>query len=430
MTISDEVAYPTGAVTASVQREDGRRFVKVSNPCEDKLVIASPFEISASSTSKAASSALPCALCDAAPAMVSTNLEDLGRVRVICSGNVPECPKLAQAAAGSQGAIPGTTNVEGDRNTPLVCDGLPFTKYMIAGAIAGMTEHVAMFPVDTIKTRMQADPTLVQRAAGAQDHYATVPRAVRQILRTEGALGMYRGVSAMALGAGPAHAVYFAAYEKSKQILMSPGKTQVDPGVAAVSGALATVVSDAVALPMDVVKQRLQLPGSPYKGVWDCVSRVSREEGLKTFFRSYRTTILMNVPYTAVHFSVYETAKQVLGRAHGLAPDADLDQLEESLTTHLLAGGVAGGLAAAVTNPLDVVKTRQQTECAVRCPTKAAALDAGQHPNVYRCLTRIAAREGPGALLKGLVPRVMFHAPAAAICWTTYESLKTYLAGQ
>ena len=45
-------------------------------------------------------------------------------------------------------------------------------------------------------------------------------------------------------------------------------------------------------------------------------------------------------------------------------------------------------------------------------------------------MTHIAAREGATALLKGLVPRVMFHTPAAAICWTTYEYLKTYLSGQ
>lgn len=50
----------------------------------------------------------------------------------------------------------------------------------------------------------------------------------------------------------------------------------------------------------------------------------------------------MNVPYTAVHFSVYESAKRFLGHAHGLDADADLDHLEESLTTHLLAGGAAG----------------------------------------------------------------------------------------
>jgi len=131
----------------------------------------------------------------------------------------------------------------------------------------------------------------------------------------------------------------------------------------------------------------------------------------------------MNVPYTVVHFSVYEKAKQFLGHAHGLGADADLDHLEESISTHLLAGGSAGALAAAVTNPLDVVKTRQQTECVKTCAKKLEHAN-----NVYRCLTHIGAKEGYAALLKGIGPRVMFHTPAAAICWTTYESLKSYLA--
>jgi hypothetical protein len=42
------------------------------------------------------------------------------------------------------------------------CDGLPFSRCMIAGAVAGMVEHVAMFPVDTIKTRMQVRPMMHQ----------------------------------------------------------------------------------------------------------------------------------------------------------------------------------------------------------------------------------------------------------------------------
>jgi hypothetical protein len=38
-------------------------------------------------------------------------------------------------------------------------------------------------------------------------------------------------------------------------------------------------------LPMDVVKQRLQLPGSTHKGLWDCMSQIAKEEGLRPFFR-------------------------------------------------------------------------------------------------------------------------------------------------
>ena len=35
---------------------------------------------------------------------------------------------------------------------------------------------------------------------------------------------------------------------------------------------------------------RRQVARSPYKGVWDCVSRTLRAEGIGAFYRSYRTT--------------------------------------------------------------------------------------------------------------------------------------------
>ena len=152
--VADGAAYSAGEGTTSVRKEHSFSCLKVVNSCEvvDIPLIASPIEVSTSSASKPPSSALPCALCDAAPTIV-TDLQDIGKA--LCSSNAPDCPKLHPTGGGSHGATPVQVNVEHDVDAPLVCDGLPFTKYMIAGAVAGMTEHVAMFPVDTIKTRMQ-----------------------------------------------------------------------------------------------------------------------------------------------------------------------------------------------------------------------------------------------------------------------------------
>lgn len=229
-------------------------------------------------------------------------------------------------------------------------DGLKFWQFMVAGSIAGSVEHMAMFPIDTLKTRMQV---LASGSGGS------VGQALRSVVKVEGALGLYRGIGAMGLGAGPAHAVYFSVYERCKSLLGGnlPGH---HPLAHAVAGVAATVASDAVFTPMDVVKQRLQLKSSPYRGVVDCVGRIMREEGLKGFYASYKTTVVMNAPFTAVHFATYEAAKRLLME---ISPGS---ANEERLLVHVTAGVAAGALAGVVTTPLDVVKTRLQCQVCSR----------------------------------------------------------------
>lgn len=226
-------------------------------------------------------------------------------------------------------------------------DGLKFWQYMVAGSAAGLIEHTAMFPVDTLKTRMQAQYPPCRRRFGLRE-------TLRSVLRAQGVFGLYRGINAMGLGAGPAHAVYFSVYEFSKKVL-SRGNPN-NPIAHAASGVAATIISDAVFTPMDTVKQRLQLAKSPYKGVTDCVRKVVRQEGFRPFYVSYKTTVVMNAPFTAVHFATYEAVKRGMME---LSPENASD---ERLVVHATAGAAAGALAAVLTTPLDVVKTQLQCQ--------------------------------------------------------------------
>ncbi|KAL9232554.1 hypothetical protein vseg_007654 [Gypsophila vaccaria] len=280
-------------------------------------------------------------------------------------------------------------------------DGLQFWQFMVAGSIAGCAEHMAMFPVDTIKTRMQALGSCPIKSVG-------VRTAFRSILLSDGPTAFYRGISAMCLGAAPAHAVYFSVYEFFKNSL-SLGNPNNHIAHAA-SGVFATVFSDAVLTPMDMVKQRLQLCGGPsgsYSGVWHCVTRVLNDEGFGAFYASYRTTLLMNAPFTAVHFATYEAAKK------GLVHD------EETLIVHATAGAAAGALAAFITTPLDVVKTQLQCQGVCGC-------DRFTSGSIRHVIKTIVKKDGYKGLLRGWVPRMLFHAPAAAICWSTYEAAKDF----
>jgi hypothetical protein len=77
---------------------------------------------------------------------------------------------------------------------------------MAAGSFAGVIEHVVMYPVDTIKTRMQV-------AQANAPRYKGVFQAAAQIARVEGVHNLYCGLPAVVAAAIPSHAVYFAVYE-------------------------------------------------------------------------------------------------------------------------------------------------------------------------------------------------------------------------
>ncbi|WCJ27986.1 Mitochondrial substrate carrier family protein [Euphorbia peplus] len=285
-------------------------------------------------------------------------------------------------------------------------DGLRFWQYMIAGSIAGSVEHMAMFPIDTLKTRMQ-----IIGGSNCLPQSFGVRQAFGSILKLEGPAGLYRGIAAMGLGAGPSHAVYFSVYEFCKEIL---SRGVPDNSVAhAVSGVFATVASDAVLTPMDMVKQRLQLDGSPYRGVGDCVRRVLMEEGVGAFYKSYRTTVVMNAPFTAVYFAAYEAAKKALME---VSPES---VGEERFVVHATAGAAAGGLAAGLTTPLDVVKTQLQCQGVCGCHRYSSS-------SIGNVVKSILKRDGYRGIMRGWMPRMLFHAPAAAISWSTYEAAKSF----
>ena len=67
--------------------------------------------------------------------------------------------------------------------------------------------------------------------------------------------------------------------------IMKCNRSKVFSSRTACAGVAATVVNDAVMVPSDVVKQRLQVSHGQYKGVLDCITQTCRHEGLAAFYR-------------------------------------------------------------------------------------------------------------------------------------------------
>ncbi|KAF1843898.1 asparaginyl-tRNA synthetase [Cucurbitaria berberidis CBS 394.84] len=276
---------------------------------------------------------------------------------------------------------------------------------MLAGAFAGIAEHSVMYPVDLLKTRMQ----IVNPSPSAM--YSGISNAMVTISRAEGFSTLWRGLSSVVMGAGPAHAVYFASYEATKHALggNEGGSEEHHPFAAAASGAAATISSDALMNPFDVIKQRMQLHGSIYKSVPQCAQQVFRTEGIGAFYISYPTTLCMTVPFTALQFMAYESMSKVMN------PTGRYDPY-----THCFAGGIAGGFAAGLTTPLDVIKTLLQTR------GNATDAELRNVSGLLQAAKIIHQREGYKGYFRGLKPRIITTMPSTAICWSAYEMAKAF----
>ena len=127
-------------------------------------------------------------------------------------------------------------------------EGASLGTVMVAGAIAGIMEHCVMFPVDCVKTRMQAlacDKTKFKSSS--------ISANLINIMKTEGLFRPLKGVQPLVLGAGPAHAVYFACYEHIKSVMTPVAQKSVlhEFVVQGAAGSAATVLHDAVMTPAD-----------------------------------------------------------------------------------------------------------------------------------------------------------------------------------
>eukprot|EP01138_Halocafeteria_seosinensis_P001464 gb/GECG01001500.1/.p1 GENE.gb/GECG01001500.1/~~gb/GECG01001500.1/.p1 ORF type:complete len:462 (+),score=38.44 gb/GECG01001500.1/:1-1386(+) len=266
-----------------------------------------------------------------------------------------------------------------------------FVHHMIAGSAAGIAEHVGMFPLDTWRTFTQ-----VHRGKSPSITFA-------KLLKQYGFWRLWRGAPVMITACVPSHAAYFSVYEVAKRELgvNQPGHHPLSAGLA---GALATIMHDAIITPMDVIKQRLQL--GYYSGLLGCMKDIYTSEGIPAFFRSYPTTLLMNIPYASVVVATNESMKQVL-QPHGI----------QDMHSYLISGAVAGAVAAIATNPLDVLKTRLQTQrcCApafnadtppldgackadqsTECPVTSEAAKQGGHGSYSQPAAATAKASGDG----------------------------------
>ncbi|RVD88726.1 uncharacterized protein DFL_002901 [Arthrobotrys flagrans] len=274
-----------------------------------------------------------------------------------------------------------------------------------------------------------------------------------KIARNEGLQSLYRGLSPTLLMSIPANVIYFTGYESLRYSIKSPLSKLSDNMAPLIAGSLARTIAATVIAPMEMFKTRLQAathpkPGShaaaensvsAFRHTIDSVRGMVAQQGVTSLWRGLMLTLWRDVPFSGIYWWGYETVRAFLaeeryGRVHHLGLierhrmiDNETVAKEEDKATFIdsfVSGATSGAVAAFVTTPFDVGKTRRQvwrasSDAAASGSTATATMSSeGSMPKV---LAEIYGHEGLRGLFRGCIPRMLKVAPACAIMISSYE---------
>jgi hypothetical protein len=236
-------------------------------------------------------------------------------------------------------------------------------------------------------------------------------------IRAEGLRGFFAGLSATLAQSPPSTAVYFMTYEYAKEWGLRATGGENKDAVYFAAGASSELFASLVFVPLEVVKSRLQLGDNPRRATGGVVASetnfpsiraalrgIYAERGVAGLTAGWKAGFVQDVVFSALQFVVYENTKAAFERRSG-RPASSVELL--------VCGGLGGGLAAAVTNPFDVVTSRLMVQ-----DSRAG------YGQTMMSVASATAREGPGALWRGTLPRVAQIAPLSAIAFAVYEGLR------
>jgi len=256
-----------------------------------------------------------------------------------------------------------------------------FKEQLIAGSAARGCAQTCLHPIDVMRTRLQVKGMTMKFSANT----------------------FVKGIAPQFFLAFPAGALQFAAYEWCKARFADMDLVGAFPEV--LCGAAGALAASVIRVPQEVLKQRCQADIYPnaLAGFKMCL----QADGPMGFYKGYFATISRDVPWNALSFMFFAQAKGLFKSVTGETPTAG---------ENLLLGALSGMTAAIIMTPVDVVKTRLMT--------------GGATTGILGTMNAIITEEGAATLMKGVVPRVMFLAPLAAMTLSLYEAFGKAMVSQ
>lgn len=266
--------------------------------------------------------------------------------------------------------------------------------------MAGVTADLSLYPIDTLKTRLQSS---------------------RGFYHSGGFRGIYAGIGSALIGSAPSAALFFISYEWLKAAQKHAGEGDhagplfgawSEPVGHMIAASVGEVMACAIRVPTEVVKQRAQaLQAESSLAALGAILGKRGTVGWTGVGRELYTglgiTVMREVPFTVIQFPLWESMKAWRRRQKG--------NRDNSAAESAVFGSAAGAMAAAVTTPLDVLKTRMML--------------AGKGLAIGPLAKQMLKEEGPSIFVAGVGPRILWISAGGAIFLGTYQWAYNALIG-
>ncbi|KAL6080591.1 Mitochondrial carrier [Balamuthia mandrillaris] len=322
-------------------------------------------------------------------------------------------------SAPSPPAIPASTLVPVASFPPLA-DKQPVTnavdplwlKFVLGGSSCSAAACVTN-PVDVVKTRLQLQGELVRKQQLNAEHikYKGFLRGGLQVWKEEGLRGLYKGLTASVLREASYSTIRrMGGYDVMKELLGAHDPKTVPLWKKIAAGGTSGAVGAAIANPTDLVKVRFQAEGANtkprYRNVFQAFVHIWRhEQGLKGLYKGVGPTTKRAALLTAAQLASYDHSKHFF---------LNMGLMEDGPMAHFSASMVAGLMAAIVTSPVDVVKTRIMNQSA----------GSNLYSSSWDCVMKTIKAEGLMGLYKGFIPNWMRIGPHTIVTFLVYEQLR------
>jgi hypothetical protein len=308
-----------------------------------------------------------------------------------------------------------------------------FKRLIFAGLCFSWLSDITLYPITLVNTRLriQGQPGVPQ----TWHSYTNTFGGIWRVVGKEGVRGLYRGFCTCASLNPGAQFLYYSTYETCKMLFEAsyPRLQRRFPALPAINhaehfafltfGGFSEVVAALLFVPLNVLTSRLQIQGSdktkalyPYKNGRDAIRSIWRAEGIKGYYRGLGSSLVMDVPCSAISWLSYENLKRRFVRYFN---DHHVVYHSTEVTKHLIvtmSGTLAGAFAAAVTNPIAIATVRVQVQHQLR----------REYKHGFHAMLKMVRMEGPLSLFRGTGARMIGMAPATGLGFTFFEVVKNF----